>query len=191
MNFIKNWIGSLAGAAMLFGLLFAGYGIWSIFDQRNVKSTPTTLEIAQLDHSGEIVYATVNGGSPDLANTYSYEIKRRKRSSGALTTSYYVPVLDGNQVAYIMETRVDPASINFSGTLSNTGLLQASSKLPQTLQDTYGELLEDQPYSLLNTAYTPKGMASKLGMIALGLGVAIAGFFIRKALFRRPGLQQA
>ena len=141
---------------------FLEYCLWVMGSVIPLKSATLTLPPSHLrwrrSNNREIFYATINRGAPDLTTTFSHKLRRRKRSKGAIVTSYYFPVLDGDKAVHIMETRQDPASINLGSALTNTGLLQDRRRMPQKLQDAYGQALAGQTYSLLNTSYKHKGI---------------------------------
>ena len=112
MNFIKNQIVKIANLVIIAGIGLTAVGLWTMFEERNVSSEPKIMDLASLESQGDdMVYATVNGGTPDMAQVFEYSVKTRKRKT-TLLTKYFVPVIDttDNSVAYILETATNPAS---------------------------------------------------------------------------------
>ena len=131
MNFIKNQIAKLSMLALLIGLGITAVGLFTMFQERNVTSDPTAMQAADMpDPGSELIYATVEGGTLDLANSFESQIKRKRRT---LKTEYFVPVLENGLVSYILQTDEDPGSITAG---SFTGLLKSSSDLPGELVNT-------------------------------------------------------
>ena len=70
MNFIKNRIQKFATFAIIIGVDVSCVGLWQMFSERNVASEPEIMDVENLNNpGGDLVYATVTGGTADLTNT--------------------------------------------------------------------------------------------------------------------------
>ena len=186
MNFIKNQIVQIANLAIIAGIGLTAVGLWTMFEERNVSSEPKIMDLASLESQGDdMVYATVNGGTPDMTQVFEYSVKTRKQKT-TLLTKYFVPVIDttDNSVAYILETATNPASLEISSA-GFTGLLQNSSALPDDIAQAYNQAYQGKSYPYLDESFEPKSITDGLLKVALFLGIAIAGFVIRQLLVRK------
>jgi len=95
MNFIKNQIAKLSMLALLIGLGVTAVGLFTMFQERNVASDPTAMQAAAMQDPGsELIYATVEGGTLDLANTVKSQIKRKRRTLQKVFQGQTYPLLD-------------------------------------------------------------------------------------------------
>ena len=181
MNFIKNQIAKLSMLALLIGLGITAVGLFTMFQERNVTSDPTAMQAADMpDPGSELIYATVEGGTLDLANSFESQIKRKRRT---LKTEYFVPVLENGLVSYVLQTDEDPGSITAG---SFTGLLKSSSDLPGELVNTYQKVFQGQTYPLLDAGYKPESTMAKFKKLGLFIGLAVAGLIGMILTRRKP-----
>jgi len=164
-NFLRNQVIKVATLAILFGLLLAGYSLWQMFEKRNVASEPEVMNLAELQNPEDgLVYATINGGTLDLQNTFEYSIKKRRRA--ARVQNYFIPVKDAgsDSVKYVLQTKTDPGS----------------------LDEAYATAYPGQSFALLDTSYKPQTTLQNLTKVGLFLGLAVVGFFVRLLMTHRP-----
>jgi len=136
MNLIRNQIQKFATLAIIAGVGLTCFGLWQMFEQRNVSANPELMDIASINSPGGLVYATVSGGTLDFANTFEYSIKRKRRTT--MVKTYFIPVMDNtsNKVTYILGTEQEPGDLSAVGP-GYTGLLQNNSSIPNKLMDSY------------------------------------------------------
>jgi len=183
---LRNQVIKVATLAILFGLLLAGYSLWQMFEKRNVASEPEVMNLAELQNPEDgLVYATINGGTLDLQNTFEYSIKKRRRA--ARVQNYFIPVKDAgsDSVKYVLQTKTDPGSLDLSNS-NFTGLLQKSSAMPDKLSEAYATAYPGQSFALLDTSYKPQTTLQNLTKVGLFLGLAVVGFFVRLLMTHRP-----
>ena len=189
-----NKFKKLASYAFLAGLFFVGYGLWEIYQQRNINQEVVTVEIGELANTGnQLIYATVNGGTVDLANVYEYTIQSRKKKR-QLGKTFYTPVIISStgKVAYILDSEQMPSITDLIGTAHYTGLLRDGSEVPSGLREKFDAAYPNSNYQLLDSSYEPKTLKEKMFDLKDAIALMLGGLIIRLLLniFNKPAVDE-
>ncbi len=188
---MRNLIIKLATWAFLLGLVLSGYGVWEIYKQRNVSTTPEVMEIGGVaDPQGQMVYASIQGGVVDYNNTYEYSLTTK--NDVKLNTEYYVPVIneDTEKVVYILKLGSEPTIAQMALEANFTGLLSSSGEIPEDLRVEFKKEYPGQTFLLLDSTYEPKAIMEKLLDLKIFFILMIGGLIIRLALSSKSTPQQ-
>jgi len=190
---MKRLLLKLANWVFFLGLAFCAVGIWHMYKERNVSSTPTDMEVSSIaDPQEDLIYASIHGGSIDITNTYEYSVKTKK-SDVTLKTEYYIPIMvpDSEKVAYIFKSHLKPTNEQLLTTPDYTGLLSSTGSIPEKIRSAYESTYPGQHYYLLDTSFKPKTIWEQLADLKIFVIMMIVGLIGRIALSPKAAVPAA
>ncbi|MGI2259327.1 hypothetical protein [Shewanella sp. GXUN23E] len=183
---MKNFILKLANYAFIVGLLMSLIGLWQIYQQRNLDSTPVDiqLEAVQLPQD-EMVFASIKGGMLDISHTYELT-RTTKKGKIQLSSDFYTPVVNPREdtVVYILQTNNAPEITEMMKDADFTGLLQTADSLPDKIISAYQADLPGQQYLYLDATYQPRTLMQKLESNLVFFLLMFGGLAVRLWLSR-------
>ena len=176
---MKNLVIKISTWAFLAGLLFTGFGLWDIYEEKDVSTEAIQIKSESIDGSnGSLVYVEISGGRLDVTNTYELSLSTKK-SDAKLTSNFYTPVLNGGSVAYILKSPLAPTLQEISSTANYSGLLQSKSELPEKILASYNKSFPTDNFSYLDSTYEPKTTIEKIFDLKIFIYLLLGGLAVR------------
>jgi len=176
---MKNLVIKISTWAIFLGLLFTGYGLWDIYEKKDVSTEAIKMKSESIsDSDGSLVYVEISGGRLDVTNAYELSLSTKKTGTN-LSSDFYIPVLNEDSVAYILKTPLAPTLQELSSTANYSGLLQSKSELPEKILSSYNKSFPTDNFSYLDSTYEPKTTIEKIFGLKIFVYLLLGGLAVR------------